>query len=96
MPVVCHDPTPPDDGSLSQQIAGFGRVVLVDDDVKDAPRSLANNKDGALADRYRIELGHKRIAHVSEPSGMTRPLVRNAIVLQKLAAKCLSGINRSI
>src|SRR5271167_2059978 len=41
-----------DDGTLSRQIARSGRVVLVDEDVKDAPapRVFANNETGgALA-----------------------------------------------
>ena len=62
-----------DDGTLSRQIARSGRVVLIDEDVKDAPapRVFANNETGgALAGRHLIELGHRRIAYVSGPRGM--------------------------
>ena len=62
-----------DDGTLSRQIARSGRVVLVDEDVKNAPapRVFANNETGgALAGRHLIELGHRRIAYVSGPRGM--------------------------
>lgn len=62
-----------DDGSIARQIARSGRVVLVDEDVENAPapRVFANNeKGGALAARHLLELGHRRIAYVSGPPGL--------------------------
>jgi LacI family transcriptional regulator len=77
-----------DDGALARQIGRSGRVVLIDEDVKNAPapRVFANNeKGGALAARHLLELGHRRVAYVSGPPGMTSSEERRRGLIQALA-----------
>jgi LacI family transcriptional regulator len=63
-----------DDGTLRDAIAKCGKVVLLDDDVVGAkvPKVFVDNEgSGRMATRHLIAQGHRRIAFVSGPQGMT-------------------------
>ena len=63
-----------DDGTLRDAINHCGKVVVLDEDVPGAkaPRIFVDNEAGGLAaTRHLIAQGHRRIAFVSGPEGMT-------------------------
>ena len=63
----------PDDGSLKKLIGERSNIVLIDEDVPgvDVPKVFVDNVAGGyLATRHLIEIGHKRIAHVTGPEAL--------------------------
>ena len=69
-----------DDGRLAARISeARGRVVLVDEDVRDAdaPKFFVDNEQGGyLATRHLIAQGHRRIVHIGGPQGVMSAIER--------------------
>jgi len=68
-----------DDGTLADSLSNYKNVVLVDEDVPgvNLPKIFAENEEGAYtANRYIIEAGHKRIAHIGGPIGLMSTIER--------------------
>jgi LacI family transcriptional regulator len=69
-----------DDGRLADQVTRHkGRVVIVDEDVRDAaaPRFFVENfAGGRTATELLIDLGHRRIAHIGGPVGVMSAIER--------------------
>lgn len=64
----------PDDGTLAAQLSQQMHVVLLDEDIPgpDLPRIFVNNEHGAyLATSYLIQQGHRDIAIVGGPKGIS-------------------------
>jgi LacI family transcriptional regulator len=77
-----------DGGALAQAINLAGRIVVVDEDVPgtDAPKIFCDNdRGGHLAARHLVEAGHRRVAFLGGPTGMTSTVGRHGGFRRTLA-----------